>query len=419
VNQFKTIIYLLVKRKVINTMKTQKGVLTVLVVIVSLAAGFLIGVLVDFPKTDNSELSGTIGRVQNYKNVKITEEDIELKNQLTSDTLILKAISNYFNYYYVSAVSQGEKIRYTLDNVNPLKEFREFSGLVLIEFENYGTFLENARKDLLLAVIVCKEPEDVNPVMMRNTITRANNVISQMNYRKQTVLNFLENVEAFLEQKQEGSSPVLADIHMILTLDQVANAMALNDKMVLKYFEKKKLFTEEIQGSFSTDLKGIITSDMNSLGTGFTDIAGIEYFPILQDASLIGRQFILGDAALQSFQSNMNELGYYMTNAQTLQNMQDLSLGSIMFIMDAAGELGVFMKPNDLGGYIITDKDNLGTFWDAQKLGSVLDAQKLGAVNDMDKLGFANMTQLNDIIFNASELGMVTGLNPNWPPKVF
>ncbi|MFA5443364.1 MAG: hypothetical protein WC128_00505 [Bacteroidales bacterium] len=400
-------------------MKTQKGVLTVLVVIVSLAAGFLIGVLVDFPKTDNSELSGTIGRVQNYKNVKITEEDIELKNQLTSDTLILKAISNYFNYYYVSAVSQGEKIRYTLDNVNPLKEFREFSGLVLIEFENYGTFLENARKDLLLAVIVCKEPEDVNPVMMRNTITRANNVISQMNYRKQTVLNFLENVEAFLEQKQEGSSPVLADIHMILTLDQVANAMALNDKMVLKYFEKKKLFTEEIQGSFSTDLKGIITSDMNSLGTGFTDIAGIEYFPILQDASLIGRQFILGDAALQSFQSNMNELGYYMTNAQTLQNMQDLSLGSIMFIMDAAGELGVFMKPNDLGGYIITDKDNLGTFWDAQKLGSVLDAQKLGAVNDMDKLGFANMTQLNDIIFNASELGMVTGLNPNWPPKVF
>ena len=75
-------------------MKTQKGVLTVLVVIVSLAAGFLIGVLVDFPKTDNTELSGTIGRVQNYKNVKITEEDIELKNQLTSDTLILKAISN-------------------------------------------------------------------------------------------------------------------------------------------------------------------------------------------------------------------------------------------------------------------------------------------------------------------------------------
>ncbi|HRW94654.1 MAG TPA: hypothetical protein P5167_02285 [Bacteroidales bacterium] len=392
-------------------MKTQKGVLTVLVVIVSLAAGFLIGILVDLPKTDNTELSGTIGRVRNYKNVKITEEDIELKNQLTSDTLILKAISNYFNYYYVSAVSQGEKIRYTLDNVNPLKEFREFSGLVLTEFENYGTFLGNARKDLLLAAMVCNEPEDANPVMMRNTITQANNVISQMHYRKQTVLNFLENVEAFLEQNKDGSSQALADIHLVLTMDQLANAMALNDKMVIKYFEKKKLFTEEIQGSFSTDLKGIITSDVNSLGTGFTDKTGIENFPIIQDASLIGRQFILGDAALGSILDSMSELGYYVKNANTLANMQELSMGGIMIIMDAAGELGVMLNTNDLGGYvIITDQDNLGTVWDAQKLGSVLDAQKLG---------FFNMTQLNDIFFNASELGMVTGLNPNWPPKVF
>ena len=380
-------------------MKTHRVTLTVLVVLVSLAVGFFAGVLVDFPKTDNTELSGTIGRVQNYKNVKITEEDIELKNQLTSDTLILKAISNYFNYYYVSAVSQGEKIRYTLDNVNPLKEFREFSGIVLTEFKNYGTFLENARKDLLLAAMVCKEPEDANPVMMRNAITQANNVISQMSYRKQAVLNFLENVEAFLQQEKGGNTQALAGIHLVLTMDQLTNAMALNDKMVIKYFEKKRLFTEEIQGSFSTDLKGIITSDMNSLGTGFTDKTGIENFPIIQDASLIGRQFILGDAALGSILANMSELGYYVIHSQTLANMQDLSLGSVMIIMDADGKLGSIL--------------------DAQKLGLAMDAQKLGAVNDMDKLGFANMTHLNVIFYNASELGMVTGLNPNWPPKVF
>ncbi|MFA5302648.1 MAG: hypothetical protein WC395_08185 [Bacteroidales bacterium] len=380
-------------------MKTKKGILTALVVVISLAAGFLTGVLVDFPKTENTQLSGTIGRVQNYKNVKITEEDIELKNQLTSDTLILKAIANYFNYYYVSAVSQGEKIRYTLDNVNPLKEFREFSGIVLTEFKNYGTFLENARKDLLLAAMVCKEPEDANPVMMRNAITQANNVISQMSYRKQAVLNFLENVEAFLQQEKGGNTQALAGIHLVLTMDQLTNAMALNDKMVIKYFEKKRLFTEEIQGSFSTDLKGIITSDMNSLGTGFTDKTGIENFPIIQDASLIGRQFILGDAALGSILANMSELGYYVIHSQTLANMQDLSLGSVMIIMDADGKLGSIL--------------------DAQKLGLAMDAQKLGAVNDMDKLGFANMTHLNVIFYNASELGMVTGLNPNWPPKVF
>ncbi len=58
--------------------------------------------------------------------------------------------------------------------------------------------------------------------------------------------------------------------------------------------------------------------------------------------------------------------------------MQELSMGGIMIIMDAAGELGVMLNTNDLGGYvIITDQDNLGTVWDAQKLGSVLNA-KLG-----------------------------------------
>jgi len=370
-------------------MKTQKGVLTVLVVIVSLAAGFLIGVLVDFPKTDNTELSGTIGRVQNYKNVKITEEDIELKNQLTSDTLILKAISNYFNYYYVSAVSQGEKIRYTLDNVNPLKEFREFSGLVLTEFENYGTFLENARKDLLVASIICKEPENTHPVMMRNVITQANNVIAQMSYRKQAVLNFLENVEAFLAQNKEGSSQALADVHMVLTMDQIANAMALNDKMVIKYFEKKKLFTDEIQSSFATDLKAIIVNDISSLDMIITDksvlgSAEIGGFPIIADAALIGRQFILGDAALESFLYNMNELGYYYTDSHTLTNMQDLSLGGYVYVGDAAGELGVL---------------------DAQKLGSVLDAQKLGSVLDVQKLGFCNVNQLGFINDQMSTLG--------------
>ncbi|MFA5443365.1 MAG: hypothetical protein WC128_00510 [Bacteroidales bacterium] len=370
-------------------MKTQKGVLTVLVVIVSLAAGFLIGVLVDFPKTDNTELSGTIGRVQNYKNVKITEEDIELKNQLTSDTLILKAISNYFNYYYVSAVSQGEKIRYTLDNVNPLKEFREFSGLVLTEFENYGTFLENARKDLLVASIICKEPENAHPVMMRNVITQANNVIAQMSYRKQAVLNFLENVEAFLAQNKEGSSQALADVHMVLTMDQIANAMALNDKMVIKYFEKKKLFTDEIQSSFATDLKAIIVNDISSLDMIITDksvlgSAEIGGFPIIADAALIGRQFILGDAALESFLYNMNELGYYYTDSHTLTNMQDLSLGGYVYVGDAAGELGVL---------------------DAQKLGSVLDAQKLGSVLDVQKLGFCNVNQLGFINDQMSTLG--------------
>ena len=57
-------------------MKKKNRSLLILTIAVSLVVGFLTGMLVDFPKTDNTQLSGTIGRVQNYKNVKVTEKDI-------------------------------------------------------------------------------------------------------------------------------------------------------------------------------------------------------------------------------------------------------------------------------------------------------------------------------------------------------
>ena len=78
-------------------MKKRNGLLLTLAVIASLAIGFLIGIMVDIPKTDNTQVAGTIGKIQNYKNVKITEQDIQLKNELMADSVLLKAIGNYFN----------------------------------------------------------------------------------------------------------------------------------------------------------------------------------------------------------------------------------------------------------------------------------------------------------------------------------
>ena len=70
-------------------MKKRNGLLLTLAVIASLAIGFLIGIMVDIPKTDNTQVVGTIGKIQNYKNVKITEQDIQLKNELLADYVLL------------------------------------------------------------------------------------------------------------------------------------------------------------------------------------------------------------------------------------------------------------------------------------------------------------------------------------------
>lgn len=376
-------------------MKTKnRSLVIVILVIVSLAAGFLTGTLVDIPKTDNTQLVGTIGRVQNYKNVKITQEDIELKNELLVDSLLLRAISVYFNYYYVSAVSQGEKIQYALKELENQEPYREYAGVLLEDFARYGTFLGNARTDLLLAIAIVKNPGEVHPVMIRNTIGQANNVISQISYRKQSVLDLIDNLSSYLSQQGKETNATLASVHTVLTMDQIAAAMAMNDKMVLQYFEKKKLFTDEIQGSFSSDLQGIIVADMGRLDLivrdkTFLGMSEVERVPIIEDAALIGSRFLLNAPALQNFLQSMNDLGYIHKNTQTLDNMQGLGL----FIRNAEGVLGIVMDKD-----ILSLKESYG---------------------NAEKLGFLNMNQLGSFLNNAAELGMVTGLNPNWPPKVF
>ncbi|HOO68583.1 MAG TPA: hypothetical protein PK401_00300, partial [Bacteroidales bacterium] len=70
-------------------------------------------------------------------------------------------------------------------------------------------------------------------------------------------------------------------------------------------------------------------------------------------------------------------------------NMQDLSLGGIMFIMDAAGELGGFYDKNKLG--MVSDHQSLEgsriLITDVEKLG-LLNVNQLGAINDkMSGLG--------------------------------
>ncbi|MDD4501365.1 MAG: hypothetical protein PHP15_13360 [Bacteroidales bacterium] len=381
-------------------MKKKNGSLFILIIVVSLVVGFLTGTLVDFPKTDNIQLSGTIGRVQNYKNVKITEEDIELKNDLVSDTVMLNALSAWFNYYYVSAVSQGDKIRYALDQIEPLEPYKEYAGVVLSDVAGYRTFLENSRTDLLLAVAMVKEPGEIHPVLLRNTIVQANNVISRMSHRKQSVLDLIDNMGSYLEAQGTDPDGTLAGVHTVLTMDQLANAMALNDKMVIQYFQKKKLFTDEIQGSFGLNLKEIVVEDLSRLNAindqsalnllVILDKDNIGSSQIVSDAALIGRQFLLNETALQYYCSSMGELGY-INSSSTLENMQDLSLGGIMFIMDAAGELG--------------------GFYDKNKLGMVSDHQSLEGsrilITDVEKLGFLNVNQLGAINDKMSGLGVI------------
>jgi len=363
--------------------------------------------MVDIPKTDNTQVAGTIGKIQNYKNVKITEQDIQLKNELMADSVLLKAIGNYFNYYYVSAVSQGDRIKYALKELDPEQEFKAFSGMTLTEFAGYGTFLENARKDLMLAVALCKFPNDVHPVLLRNAITQANNVIAQMNYRKQAVLNLIDNLDTFIGQKGKDVPVVLANVHAVLSCDQIINAVALNDKVVLKYFDRKKLYTTEIKASSLADMQGSssvlqgyiihdaailkdqIFGSSSSLGIDPIQLDQENLGFLIEDAALIGTQFLLDAGNLQGFIGSASELGYFVVGS-VFQNLENL--GIIYTHQDAAGNLSLIS--------VVEDSQSLGTvaFMDAQSLGLLV-------FDNAETLGLCSISQLGSFMNSTAQIG--------------
>jgi hypothetical protein len=119
-----------------------------------------------------------------------------------------------------------------------------------------------------------------------------------MNYRKQAVLSLIDNLDTFIGQKGKDVPVVLANVHAVLSCDQIINAVALNDKVVLKYFDRKKLYTTDIKASSLADMQG-----SSSVLQGYI----IHDAAILKD-QMIGSSSSLGIDPVQLDQENLGFL---------------------------------------------------------------------------------------------------------------
>ncbi|MDP2236944.1 MAG: hypothetical protein Q8J88_10965, partial [Bacteroidales bacterium] len=59
---------------------------TTLIAIAALVVGFLIGFSVNSIAPSSDDLAGSIGKVDRFRNVQITEDDILLRNEFVEDT---------------------------------------------------------------------------------------------------------------------------------------------------------------------------------------------------------------------------------------------------------------------------------------------------------------------------------------------
>ena len=370
-------------------MKNRLTITAVIAAIFGVIAGFLIGISIDYPRLSNEDLSGTIGKVKKYNNAKATEADIKLQNELASDSTLLISMRNYIAFYYVNALNLGEQIEIAVNESKSVTDFSNRFGTEISAVENFGQFLSETRSDLLLMLALCDNPNSVNAALLKNFTAQTQNIIVRTNYYKNSILSLIGALESFILENPNGSTKGLENAHDILTYNQAVTATLTNDKLMLKYLDKKRFFASNYQSREADKIESKIEDDKlqlkaffdsEKLGIGFFDSENLGFM----DFESLGRIIAFDSEKLNSFRSDNNQLAIFDSE----------KLGRI--IAFDAEKLGLWsnISSAELGkGPGLWDNEKLGAiFRAAEKLGAgFTDAEKLGAgFTDAEKLGVIN-----------------------------
>lgn len=331
-------------------------------------AGFLIGISVEYPRINNQELSGTIGKVKKYSNAKVTEADIELQNELASDSLLLKSMKNYIAFYYANALSLGEQIETAVTESRSNTNFNSKYTREIDAVERYGLFLNETRTDLLLMLALCEDPKSANAAVLKNFTTQTQNIITRTNYHRSSVIDLINVMESYILENSAGTAKGLEKAHDLLTYNQAISAAITNDKIMLKYLDNKRFFSPDHKSDGADKIKNKLESDQLQLkGSWDSEKLGITFFDSEKlgflDIEQLGKIFYYDSDKLNSFRSDNGKLGLFISDTEKLGKVIALDIE----------KLGMWSNVNS------SELGKSPGLWDSEKLGFYLDSGKLAA----------------------------------------
>jgi hypothetical protein len=318
------------------------NVLTTVGLIGALAIGFLIGISVNFPKVNNNELAGTIGKASNYRNVTITDHDIQLRSDLLVDTSLQKAYIDFFSFHYTTAAELTETLDLAIRASENLNDFKNSGATVISGLKKYRNNIDRLRGDLLMAITTVMNIEGMDAANITTVLNNANVALSRLSYNDDAVIAFVDESAIYLTGKTGLDAQLLRKAHDKLMLLQLAKAIVMNDKPTLKYLDDKELFAgnEQLNMWNSETLNGIIWDDQEKLNIILNN----------EQLGIFLNQEQLGLFSSENFQSVANNLGVVIGNLEELA----LKLNN--------ENLGVFFNVEQLSGIWFWNTEQLGVF---------------------------------------------------------
>jgi hypothetical protein len=284
-----------------KTMKAKKSIQVLVIVFFAFAAGMMLGLTLTNPGMSLMEAVGSIGRIDQYRNVRITEADIELRNELLSDENKREAYIQYLSFEYANNAQMADNISYALEAADASPVFRTANGKTLEQIEEYGIFLDNVRLKILEAMGVISELSGKEKVAVRSVLNEAGNAISQTITRSNAVFNFLIGVETFFKTEDKTAFPQLVNAHDRLFANLMAINMVNENRPVLEYLLAKGLMDEE---------GGLAQLDRERL----------DLIVIIGDTERLG--ILFNEETLQAINSSIEQLqGIWIWDQQQLQQV--------------------------------------------------------------------------------------------------
>ncbi len=269
-------------------MKKENTTQTLLFTLAALAAGFLIGFSINNQAPENDDLAGSIGRVDRYRNIKITEDDIMLRNELMDDTEKRTQYGNYLMYYYYRSLKTSMDVEEVLKLSEQVDDFSNYHRPYAKALNSFSTYLESARQDLLRAVSLILDIENQSNVPVIKELNQAQNAISRIRNHDATLMNFMDAIGNYIHDHPDTLYTELMDAHDILVINLMQSALLTQNKPVLNYLEQKKLLNEgeelaeAISSSNLESFRSMVLLDGENLGIGNTEQLGTEFLPDLE-----------------------------------------------------------------------------------------------------------------------------------------
>jgi hypothetical protein len=322
-------------------MKSSVKLLFVFGIIFAVIIGLFIGLSFKIGNVNQSEISGTIAKIKNYRKSQQTVTGVEISNQLLSDTARLKNMQNYLRFYYATTAKMAGDIRFSIDEANASEPFKTKYIKEIADLVSYEKSLASARLDLLIALRTCSNPGKTDPLLLGELINQANNVIARMNFRNRVVLDFIDIVDSYIKDNQTYNLQGLTRSHDLLMYNELYTGLKTRDKLVLKSFDKKRFLSGD-KNQKLVDPQGLtelMKKDLEKLAIMDVEI------PALKDGGKLGFE-------------DAEKLGFAMFRDSEKLGFRD----------------------SEKLGWLAADSEKLGAF-DSEKLGSLyLDSETLGAM---------------------------------------